>query len=212
MTLLGLTPCPPQQEKSDSRLTTLETNSRKVDLDISEMKTGFTEVKEGMKALKEDLAQLRVVPRGSYYPREVRPLYPAACMPANPFLRPYYNSSASNNRVPGSQITRGITGGPGYVNRPPSPQAPLGIQSRLTRLAQPSAQSPQMGSASPATNPQANQTPMLSSMEGDNGQGEAEGGFSQNANPNLQYGNYDVGQGWNKVDKVGRLKIPCQTR
>ena len=69
-----------------------------------------------------------------------------------------------------------------------------------------------MGSASTATNPRANQAPMLSSMEGDNEQGEAEGDFSQNANPNLQCGNYDMGQGWNKVDKVGRLKIPCLTR
>ena len=48
-------------------------------------------------------------------------------------------------------------------------------------------------------------------MEGDNEQGEAEGDFSQNANPNLQCGNYDMGQGWNKVDKVGMLKIPCLT-
>ena len=34
-------------------------------------------------------------------------------------------------------------------------------------------------------------------MEGDNEQAEAEGDFSQNANPNLQCGNYDMGQGWN---------------
>ena len=185
----------PYQEKTNDRLTALETSSKKYELDISELKTGLTEVREGVKTIKEGMAQLKVAPK-SFYPREVRPLYPVARMPSNPFLRPYYPSGIPQNKP---QTVRGLTGGPGYVNRPlPSQSSTQGIQARLSQLAQPSTQSPQIAQnkanlAQAAPNPVS--APNLGSVEGED-QAETGPEFAQTANPNLQYGMNDMGYGW----------------
>ena len=188
------------QEKTNERLTALETSSKKFDLNLSEVKTGLTEISEGVKALKEDMAQ-RVVPRGSYYPREIRPLYPVARMPANPFNRPYYPSGGTGYRP---QTVRGLTGGPGYMNRP-LPRATDGPQNRFARLAQPSAQSPQIGnSASAATSPPAAQNPTLSALDESASQPRADADPSYGANPNVQCGSFDLGHGWvDSLDEYG---------
>ena len=177
----------PQQEKTNDRLSALETASKKTELDMTEIKSGLTEVKESVKSVKEELTQIRLTPRPNYQ-RQVRPFYPVSRMPAptNPFLKPYY--PASQPRAP---VARGLTGGPGYVNQQFHPPAPSGVQARLTNLADPNAQSTQMSSneANVRANTQPAGPPRMASMDGQ--QATEERAEATVANPNVE-----MGWGW----------------
>ena len=190
------------QERTNERLDALELSSKKNDLNISEIKTGLTEVKDGMGQLQHEMQQLKL----SSYPRTVKPFYPVSRMPlANPYQRSYSQQPGQFARFP---TVKGLTGGPGYVNRPFRSQP---IENRLSNLAQASNQSTKIGAPAAA----AASAPNLGSVEVDPGEGQAAGAASATANANLQHGSHDVGFGWYEpegydyafVDPEGRYEF-----
>ena len=195
-----------QQEKTNDRLDALETSAKKTELDLSELRAGLTEVKEGVKTIKEDLARDRANPR-PYYARPARPLYPVARMPLNTFNRPYYpqNQSYQGARP---RIAAGLTGGPGYVTSQPALQSQANSQTSPQGNAQAqrpaqnysSSQSTQMGSSSCLTLPQRPPGPAMGSMEERRESSESTDVKSSFPNPHIQHGQFDAGYGWTGLD------------
>ena len=184
----------PLQEKVNERLATLETASQKHEIDLTELKAGLTEVREGVKSIKEELVQSRFNQR-PIYQRQVRPVYPVARMPMDPFVRPYYQQGSYGARP---RVVPGLTGGPGYVTNQPPPRFPE-QRPQPQKLASPNqaeqaGPSPQIGSgqASPLAFPQRPPGPAIGAME-EPPKDETDPKF---ANPNLQFGTHDTGFGW----------------
>ena len=187
----------PLQEKTQERLSALETAAKQHNLDVAELKTGLTEVKDGLKTLKEEFAQSRAPPsyQRPMYQRVVKPLYPVSRMPLSPFVRPFYQGASATR----PKTVAGLTGGPGYVTNQPAqapvtqPQKPV---QRTTQVPSTQMAYPQTG---PLSFPQRPPGPTLGAM-GD--QSQASGDTASFPNPNLQYGSHDTGYGWTSVDET----------
>ena len=110
--------------QNEKRFEVLETSAKKSELDMVEIKASLTEVKEGMKAMKEDLVQpryFRPFQRPTRPTYTTYPNYPARVPFSNQYGRSYVSQQS---RFPGPRpqsVTPGLTGGPGYVTN----QAPL---------------------------------------------------------------------------------------
>ena len=177
------------QEKTNERISVLETAAKKHDLDISEMKAGLSEIKEGLKTVKEEIAHNKITPmyQRPAFQRVVKPLYPVSRMPLSQDSRSYYQQGAR------PKIVQGLTGGPRYVSQLPAPQAqPQRQASTKTNF-----QSTQMDKTkpSPLAFPQRPPGTMLNAMD----TVQCEGSPTQFANPSLQYGTHDTGYGWTDV-------------
>ena len=184
----------PLQEKTQERLSALETAAKKHELDVSELKAGLTEVKDGLKTLKDEITQSRVSqpPQRPMYQRMVKPLYPVSRMPMNPFVRPYYQGSSATR----PKVVSGLTGGPGYVTHQPA--TPQMNQTQGT-VPQTQSQSTQMANSrpSPLAFPQRPPGTTLGALSDPP---VSSGDSAQFANPNLQYGSHDLGHGWTNMD------------
>ena len=198
---------PPQmsslhQNPQDRRLEAIETNVKKSELDMSELKSALTEVKEGIKEMKTDFDSFKQYQpqrplyqgRGQYS----RPYFPMARMPlANSPTRPYSQYRPTGYRP--QNVTPGLTNGPGYITTPqrsytnnPYPyarNAPDPFGSRMGRQLV-DVKDPTQGASA-------------TSMGAMGTQGGSSGAKSENSqadvsfpNPHVQWGTYDVGYGW----------------
>ena len=188
----------PLQEKTNERLSALETAQKQHQLDVSELKAGLSEVKDGLKSIKEEIAQTRVNQsfQRPVYQRTVRPLYPVSRMPLGANSRSYYQQGSQGMRP---RTVAGLTGGPGYVNTQPQLQSQNNYSQPQRQAAHTQNPSTQIGTsqASPLAFPQRPPGPSLGAL---NDQSQSDGDNSQFANPNLQYGTHDTGYGWTNVD------------
>ena len=186
-----------QQEKTNERLSTLETASRKHELDITEVKTGLTEVKDSLKSIKEEIVKNKL--EQSYarpvYQRQVRPVYPVSRMPLSNYTRPFTQQGSYGVRP---RVVQGLTGGPGYVAASQAPMQSQAPQSQRPASQNLPNQSTQIGQtqASPLTFPQRPPGPAIGAMS----ESETQDRPEQFANPHLQYGSHDMGLGWSGID------------
>ena len=183
------------QEKTNERISALETAAKKHELDVSELKAGLSEIKDGLKTVKEEIVCSKT--NQSFqrppYQRMVKPLYPVSRMPMSPFVRPYYQQGAR------PKVVQGLTGGPGYISHQPQPQSQVNPQPRGQAPQNSQTQSTQIGKtqANPLAFPQRPPGPVLGAMDE---QTHVEGENVTFANPNLQYGSHDYGYGWTNAD------------
>ena len=187
----------PLQEKTNERLSALETAAKKHELDVSELKAGLSEVKDGLKSIKEEIAQTRINQsfQRPVYQRPVRPLYPVSRMPLGPSSRSYYQQGSQGMRP---RTVAGLTGGPGYVTTQPQSQSQTYTLPQR-QAAHTQSPSTQIGAsqASPLAFPQRPPGPSLSALDEPK---QRDDEHPQFANPNLQYGSHDTGYGWTNVD------------
>ena len=194
-----------QSQPQDRRFEAIETSVRKSELDMSELKSAITEVKEGMKDIKTEFDNLRQAPQPQYQ-RQARPYFPMSRMPlANSPPRPYFYGRQMGAR-PG--ITPGLTRGPGFANAPQRPYvnayqqtypAPDPFGSRMGRQMT-DVKFPTQGASAPS----------MGAMESKGqGQGQGKDSVSQESftfpNPNLRSGNHDVGYGWVDCELSGAV-------
>ena len=184
----------PFQEKVNDRLVALETASKKQELDVSELKAGLTEVRDGVKTIKEEIVQNKFSAR-PVYQRPLRPLYPVVRAPVSSYARPQYQYQS---QAPRPRVVPGLTGGPGYLSHQPTPITQQGHQPQ--RLAQETYTnpSPQIGPNRASSQGQTQASgPVLAAAEDCEQKHDTQAPF---ANPNLQYGYYDAGYGWTGTD------------
>lgn len=168
-------------EKTEKRFEALETNLKKNELDLSEVKTGLLELKESVKEIKDDMTKNKQ-PTPSVFQR--RPLYSMARSPLqNPFSRPFYPNQRSQGYRP-QGVVQGISGGPGYATRQPTPNRNLNYST-------PVAQNSRNISGNQTARGDATTTPPTVSSLEDGNQGP-----QSFANPHLQWGTSDTGWGW----------------
>ena len=188
------------QEKTNDRISALETSAKKHELDVSELKASLSEIKDGLKSVKEEIVCTKAsqpYQRPAYqrpiFQRPVKPLYPVARTPMSQHTRPFYQQGAR------PKVVQGLTGGPGYVLNQPQTQSQVNPQPNGQAQQNLQSQSTQIGKtqANPLAFPQRPPGSVLGAMEE---QTQGEGESVNFANPNLQYGSHDNGYGWTGAD------------
>ena len=166
---------------------------------MGEVKSGLLEVKESLKGVKDEMSRPRQYAPRPAFQRQLRPVFPVSRMPLqnpNTYFPQYGRSSG-----PRPNITPGLTNGPGYVTNQYIPVA-QGQGRQAVRPAQgPNNLSSDMGKLqmTDKTGPQGATAATVGAMEGN----EIDGGNPENSyfpNPNLQFGNTDLGYGWTGND------------
>ena len=192
------------QEKNEKRFCDIETAQKKQELDMGEVKAGLGNLKEDVKAIKDEVTRPKSYQR-PLYQTQFRPQYPIVRMPVQRApARGYY---PSYNRFAGSrpQVLQGLTGGPGFVTHQPTPLAQTAQPANASQARQ-AAQPANAGQARPSRPNQISQdpntlgaaAPAMGAIDG--GENKTETFELTFPNPNLQFGSTDTGYGWTHND------------